>query len=120
MKEVEGSLWHLGYPLTPLAEEVSAAGGAPSSDHPIDHGVVATTRPETMLGDTAVAVNSRDPRYAQLVGRTITLPLVDRQIPIVADEHVDPAFGTGCVKVTPARVSDDFAVGARHARARTR
>jgi len=102
MKEVEGSLWHLRYPLTPLA------------DHPVDHLVVATTRPETMLGDTAVAVNPADPRYAHLVGRSITLPLVGRQIPIVADEHVDPAFGTGCVKVTPAHDPNDFAIGQRH------
>ena len=102
MKEVEGSLWHLRYPLTPLEGE------------PIDHLVVATTRPETMLGDTAVAVNPSDPRYAHLVGRSITLPLVGRQIPIVADEHVDPAFGTGCVKVTPAHDPNDFAIGQRH------
>ncbi len=102
MKEVEGSLWHLRYPLTPLA------------DHPVDHLVVATTRPETMLGDTAVAVNPSDPRYAHLVGRTIDLPLVGRQIPIVADEHVDPAFGTGCVKVTPAHDPNDLAIGQRH------
>jgi valyl-tRNA synthetase len=102
MKEVEGSLWHLRYPLTPLP------------DHPIDHLVVATTRPETMLGDTGVAVNPSDPRYAHLVGRSITLPLVGRQIPIVADEHVDPAFGTGCVKVTPAHDPNDFAIGQRH------
>ncbi|MFZ0408559.1 MAG: valine--tRNA ligase [Cyanobium sp.] len=103
MKEVEGSLWHLRYPLS---------GGAAADG--TDHLVVATTRPETMLGDTAVAVNPRDPRYAQLVGRTIELPLVGRQIPIVADEHVDPAFGTGCVKVTPAHDPNDFAIGARH------
>ncbi|PZV01352.1 MAG: valine--tRNA ligase, partial [Cyanobium sp.] len=76
--------------------------------------VVATTRPETMLGDTGVAVHPADPRYAALVGRTLTLPLVGRQIPIVADEHVDPAFGTGCVKVTPAHDPNDFAIGARH------
>ncbi len=102
MKEVEGSLWHLRYPLTPLA------------DHPVEHLVVATTRPETMLGDTAVAVNPADPRYSHLVGRTIELPLVGRRIPIVADEHVDPAFGTGCVKVTPAHDPNDFAIGQRH------
>jgi valyl-tRNA synthetase len=98
MKEVEGHLWHLRYPL---------ADGT-------DHLVVATTRPETMLGDTAVAVNPTDPRYAHLVGRMIALPLVGRQIPIVADGHVDPAFGTGCVKVTPAHDPNDFAIGARH------
>ena len=117
MKEVEGHLWHLRYPLTPL--EAEAAPGAPAAaaagqDPPIDHLVVATTRPETMLGDTAVAVNPSDPRYAALVGRTIELPLVGRQIPIVADAHVDPAFGTGCVKVTPAHDPNDFAIGARH------
>ncbi|MCX5958917.1 MAG: class I tRNA ligase family protein, partial [Cyanobacteria bacterium] len=114
MKEVEGSLWHLRYPLTPLAEEASAVGAAPASDHPHDHLVVATTRPETMLGDTGVAVNPSDPRYAHLVGRSITLPLVGRLIPIVADGHVDPAFGTGCVKVTPAHDPNDFAIGQRH------
>ena len=80
----------------------------------VDHLVVATTRPETLLGDTGVAVHPDDPRYAALVGRTITLPLVGREIPIVADEHVDPAFGTGCVKVTPAHDPNDFAIGARH------
>ena len=111
MKEVEGQLWHLRYPLTPLAGEATAAGAV---DHPVDHLVVATTRPETMLGDTAVAVNPADPRYAALVGRTIELPLVGRRIPIVADEHVDPAFGTGCVKVTPAHDPNDFAIGQRH------
>jgi valyl-tRNA synthetase len=104
IKEVDGSLWHLRYPLTPL----------PGADASLDHLVVATTRPETMLGDTAVAVNPNDPRYAGLVGRSISLPLVGRQIPIVADGHVDPAFGTGCVKVTPAHDPNDFAIGARH------
>ena len=122
MKEVEGHLWHLRYPLTPLQEEASAVVAAPASDHtlnhtidhPVDHLVVATTRPETMLGDTGVAVNPSDPRYAHLVGRSISLPLVGRQIPIVADPHVDPAFGTGCVKVTPAHDANDFAIGQRH------
>jgi valyl-tRNA synthetase len=115
MKEVEGHLWHLRYPLTPLAGEAPASGAASGAgDHPLDHLVVATTRPETMLGDTAVAVNPSDPRYAALVGRTIELPLVGRRIPIVADEHVDPAFGTGCVKVTPAHDPNDFAIGQRH------
>jgi valyl-tRNA synthetase len=104
MKEVEGHLWHLRYPLTPLE----------GADPCLDHLVVATTRPETMLGDTAVAVNPTDPRYATLVGRTIELPLVGRPIPIVADQHVDPAFGTGCVKVTPAHDPNDFAIGQRH------
>ena len=103
MKELDGHLWHFRYPLT----GGSAADGT-------DHLVVATTRPETLLGDTGVAVHPSDPRYAALVGQTITLPLVGRQIPIVADEHVDPAFGTGCVKVTPAHDPNDFAIGSRH------
>jgi valyl-tRNA synthetase len=105
MKELDGHLWHFRYPLTD-----GAAGDSAS----LDHLVVATTRPETLLGDTGVAVHPDDPRYAALVGRTITLPLVGRQIPIVADAHVDPAFGTGCVKVTPAHDPNDFAIGARH------
>ncbi|WP_216919959.1 valine--tRNA ligase [Synechococcus sp. CCAP 1479/9] len=103
MKEMEGHLWHFRYPLS----------GDPAADG-TDHLVVATTRPETLLGDTGVAVHPTDPRYAALVGQTITLPLVGRQIPIVADEHVDPAFGTGCVKVTPAHDPNDFAIGSRH------
>ncbi len=103
MKEMEGHLWHFRYPLS----------GGPAADG-TDHLVVATTRPETLLGDTGVAVHPTDPRYAALVGQTITLPLVGRQIPIVADEHVDPAFGTGCVKVTPAHDPNDFAIGSRH------
>ncbi len=103
MKELDGHLWHFRYPLT----------GGPAADG-TDHLVVATTRPETLLGDTGVAVHPTDPRYAALVGQTITLPLVGRQIPIVADEHVDPAFGTGCVKVTPAHDPNDFAIGSRH------
>ncbi|MFM9109854.1 MAG: valine--tRNA ligase [Prochlorococcaceae cyanobacterium] len=103
MKEVDGHLWHLRYPLA----DGPAADGS-------DHLVVATTRPETMLGDTGVAVNPHDGRYAHLVGRMIALPLTGRRIPIVADPHVDPAFGTGCVKVTPAHDPNDFAIGQRH------
>jgi valyl-tRNA synthetase len=98
MKEVDGHLWHFRYPLS------SGAGFLE----------VATTRPETLLGDTAVAVNPKDPRYTDLVGKTLTLPLVGRQIPIVADDHVDAEFGTGCVKVTPAHDPNDFAIGQRH------
>jgi len=103
MKEVDGHLWHFRYPLS----------GGPAADGRT-HLEVATTRPETLLGDTAVAVNPRDPRYADLVGQTLTLPLVGRQIPIVADDHVDADFGTGCVKVTPAHDPNDFAIGQRH------
>jgi valyl-tRNA synthetase len=98
MKEVDGHLWHFRYPL-------SSGGGFLE---------VATTRPETLLGDTAVAVNPKDPRYAALVGQSLTLPLVGREIPIVADDHVDAEFGTGCVKVTPAHDPNDFAIGQRH------
>ena len=98
MKEVDGHLWHFRYPL-------SDGSG---------HLEVATTRPETLLGDTGVAVNPSDERYSALVGKTLTLPLVGREIPIVADEHVDAEFGTGCVKVTPAHDPNDFAIGQRH------
>ncbi|WP_341884464.1 valine--tRNA ligase [Synechococcus sp. UW140] len=98
MKEVDGFLWHFRYPLTDGNGFLE----------------VATTRPETLLGDTGVAVNPDDSRYAALVGKTLTLPLVGREIPIVADSHVDPAFGTGCVKVTPAHDPNDFAIGKRH------
>jgi valyl-tRNA synthetase len=93
-----GSLWHLRYPL---------ADGS-------GHLVVATTRPETMLGDTAVAVHPEDARYRHLVGREIRLPLADRLIPIIADEYVDPAFGSGCVKITPAHDFNDYEIGRRH------
>ena len=97
-EEVDGHLWHLRYPL---------ADGS-------GHVTVATTRPETMLGDTAVAVHPDDERYRGLVGREIRLPLVDRLIPIVTDEAVDPAFGSGAVKVTPAHDPADFDIGRRH------
>ena len=96
--EVDGHLWHLRYPL-------SDGSGALE---------VATTRPETMLGDTAVAVNPQDDRYTHLIGKTITLPIVGREIPIIADDFVDREFGTGCVKVTPAHDPNDFAMGQRH------
>ncbi|MCC7519825.1 MAG: valine--tRNA ligase [Verrucomicrobiae bacterium] len=101
MKETRGHLWHLRYPLA------ESANGVP-------HLVVATTRPETMLGDTAVAVHPEDARYRALVGKKVKLPLTGREIPIVADAAVDPEFGTGCVKVTPAHDSTDFAIGGRH------
>ncbi len=97
-QEVDGHLWHFRYPLTDGSGSVE----------------VATTRPETMLGDTAVAVNPNDERYKELIGKTLNLPIMNREIPVVADEHVDPAFGTGCVKVTPAHDPNDFAIGQRH------
>jgi valyl-tRNA synthetase len=97
-EEENGKLWHFRYPL---------ADGS-------GHLVVATTRPETMLGDTAVAVHPEDERYRHLIGRTVHLPLTDREIPIIADDFVDREFGTGCVKITPAHDFNDYAVGLRH------
>ncbi|WP_341501853.1 valine--tRNA ligase [Gallaecimonas sp. GXIMD4217] len=103
-KEKKGHMWHLRYPL---------ADGARTADGK-DHLVVATTRPETMLGDTGVAVNPEDPRYKDLIGKFIELPLVGRRIPIVGDEHADMEKGTGCVKITPAHDFNDYEVGKRH------
>ena len=103
--EVRGSLWYLRYPLE---------GKTFSPDDPATFIVVATTRPETMLGDTAVAVNPDDERYRHLVGKHVILPLVGRRIPIVADEYSDPEKGSGAVKVTPAHDFNDFEVGRRH------
>jgi valyl-tRNA synthetase len=96
--EEDGHLWHFRYPLTDGSGNV----------------IVATTRPETMLGDTAVAVHPSDKRYSHLIGHTVQLPLCDREIPIIADEHVDPEFGTGCVKITPAHDFNDYEIGIRH------
>jgi valyl-tRNA synthetase len=101
--EERGKLWHLRYPVA-----------GTSGKHPGEYLVVATTRPETMLGDTAVAVNPADERYRHLVGKRVQLPLADRAIPIVADDYVDPEFGTGCVKITPAHDFNDYEVGLRH------
>ena len=97
-EEEAGYLWHLRYPIK-------------GSDETI---IVATTRPETMLGDTAVAVNPVDDRYAHLIGQTILLPLTGREIPIIADDYVDADFGSGCVKITPAHDFNDYAMGERH------
>jgi valyl-tRNA synthetase len=104
MVEQKGHLWHLKYPLLD-------ARGQPQ---PGQFVVVATTRPETMLGDEAVAVNPQDPRYTALVGRRCLLPLQDKPIPIIADDFVDPKFGTGCVKITPAHDPNDYEMGLRH------
>jgi valyl-tRNA synthetase len=98
-EEEDGSLWHIRYPLEDGSSDI----------------VVATTRPETMLGDVAVAVHPEDERYRHLVGRRLVLPLTGRTIPIIADPYVDPAFGTGCVKITPAHDFNDYQVGQRHA-----
>ena len=102
--EEQGHLWHFRYPL---------AEGAKTLDDK-NYLVVATTRPETMLGDTAVAVHPEDERYAHLVGQHIMLPLVGRKIPVIADDYVDREFGTGCVKITPAHDFNDNEMGARH------
>ena len=96
--EKNGHLWHLSYPLS------DGSGNL----------VVATTRPETMLGDTAVAVHPDDERYQHLIGKTLDLPLTNRKIPIIADDYVDPEFGSGCVKITPAHDFNDYAIGQRH------
>jgi valyl-tRNA synthetase len=97
-KEVKGALYHLRYPLKDGSGYIE----------------VATTRPETMLGDTAVAVHPEDERYKQLIGKTVILPIVQREIPIIADEYVDKEFGSGAVKITPAHDPNDFEVGLRH------
>ena len=98
-EEQDGFFWHINYPI--VGEEGRFVE-------------IATTRPETMLGDTAVAVNPEDERYKDLIGKTLKLPLTDREIPVVADEYVDKEFGTGCVKITPAHDPNDFEVGRRH------
>ena len=98
-EEQDGFFWHINYPV--VGEEGRFVE-------------IATTRPETMLGDTAVAVNPNDERYLDLIGKTLKLPLTDREIPVIADEYVDIEFGTGCVKITPAHDPNDFEVGKRH------
>jgi len=97
-EEEQGHLWYFRYPMSDGSGYVS----------------VATTRPETMLGDSAIAVNPDDPRFAHLVGRHVRLPLSDRDIPVIADDYVDPEFGTGCVKITPAHDFNDYDMGQRH------
>ena len=93
-----GHLWHIRYPLADGSGEV----------------IVATTRPETMLGDSGVCVNPNDERYKDIVGKTVILPLVNKEIPVVADDYAEMDFGTGCVKMTPAHDPNDFEVGLRH------
>jgi valyl-tRNA synthetase len=97
-EETAGHLWHIRYPVIGMDR----------------HLIVATTRPETMLGDTAVAINARDERYEDLHGKTVRLPLMDREIPIILDDIADPEFGTGVVKITPAHDLNDFEAGKRH------
>ena len=97
-KELEGGFWYIKYPIVGSDEFV----------------MIATTRPETMLGDTAIAVNPNDERYTHLIGKKAVLPLTDREIPIIADDYVETDFGTGCVKITPCHDPNDFEVGQRH------
>ncbi|MGB4472716.1 MAG: class I tRNA ligase family protein, partial [Limnochordia bacterium] len=97
-EEVEGKLYYINYPFTDGSGHVQ----------------VATTRPETMLGDTAVAVSPDDPRFQHLIGKKVIVPLVNREVPIIADDYVDPSFGTGRVKITPAHEPNDFEIGLRH------
>ena len=98
-EEQDGFFWHINYPV--VGEEGRFVE-------------IATTRPETMFGDTAVAVNPEDERYQDIIGKMLKLPFTDRQIPVIADEYVDKEFGTGCVKITPAHDPNDFEVGKRH------
>lgn len=127
-EEESGSLWHISYPLadaidsnittanlknTTDIDDQSGSTNATSTDSLVNL-VVATTRPETMLGDVAVAVHPDDLRYKHLIGKQLKLPLCDRLIPIIADAYVDPTFGTGCVKITPAHDFNDYAIGERH------
>ena len=116
--EIKGHMWHLRYPLAdgvtyqfPIAHDEE---GKPTEYETRDYIVVATTRPETMLGDSGIAVHPTDERYASLVGKFVDLPLVGRRIPIVADEYADPTLGTGAVKITPAHDFNDFEVGVRN------
>ena len=102
-EEEDGFMWHIRYPLA-----------EPDAMHGLTHLTVATTRPETMLGDVAVMVHPEDERYKHLIGKQVKLPLCERNIPIIADDYVDKEFGTGCVKVTPAHDFNDYAVGQRH------
>ena len=104
-RDEKGHMWYLRYPL---------AKGGKGDNKKRKYLVVATTRPETLLGDVAVAVNPEDERYRDLIGQELELPLTDRRIPIIGDEHCDPEFGTGCVKITPAHDFNDYEVGKRH------
>ncbi|MDD5774030.1 MAG: valine--tRNA ligase [bacterium] len=113
-QETKGKLYHIKYPIKKVTSDKSQVTRNVGAIHESPFLIVATTRPETMLGDTAVAVNPNDERYKHLVGKTVILPLVNREIPIVADNYVDMAFGTGVVKITPAHDVNDFEVAKRH------
>ncbi|MDB5129031.1 class I tRNA ligase family protein, partial [Mucilaginibacter sp.] len=109
-KEVNQKLYYIKYPLlgTKTAKDANHTGER------IDYVVIATTRPETIMADAAICVNPNDPRYADLIGRQVRIPLIDRSIPIIADEYVTMDFGTGCLKVTPAHDLNDYELGQRH------
>ncbi|HBF12640.1 MAG TPA: valine--tRNA ligase [Deltaproteobacteria bacterium] len=109
--ESQGSLWHIKYPIVRAPLGAPSITGATSSAPTL---IVATTRPETLLGDTAVAVNSNDERYKDWIGKKVKLPLTNREIPVIADDYVDKEFGSGVVKITPAHDFNDFLVGNRH------
>ena len=115
-KDEKGSLWDIEYRIVDesysLVRERTGSREPKNDFH--DSIVISTTRPETLFGDTAIAVNPNDERYTDLIGQKVKLPLTDREIPIIADEHADPAYGTGAVKITPAHDFDDFEVGERH------
>lgn len=114
-KAKDGKLYYLRYPLSSEFHLQQASGASgPATARTPDYLTVATTRPETMLGDTAVAVNPEDERYRDLIGKTIDLPLTGRKVPIIADEYVDAEFGTGAVKITPAHDPNDWEIGERH------
>ena len=115
--EVQGKIWELKYFLEQGTFDFGVEtneNGVVIKREPVDHVVIATTRPETLLGDMAVAVNPNDKRYKKLIGKKVKLPLTDREIPVIADDYVDMSFGTGCLKVTPAHDFNDFEIAKRH------
>lgn len=111
--EIQGKLYYIRYPVKPRNAERGARGGAARASDP-EYVVVATTRPETLLGDVAVAINPKDERHAGLSGKEIILPILERELAVIKDDFVDPEFGTGIVKVTPAHDPNDFSMGQRH------
>ena len=114
-EEEDGHLWYIRYPIVNEKGDTQGGANVAGGRKPgATYVVVATTRPETMLGDAAVAVSPDDKRYQDLIGKEVKLPLTGRTIPVIADNHVDPEFGTGCVKITPAHDFNDYAVGQRH------
>src|SRR5438477_1876981 len=115
-EDVPGKLWEIRYPVVDVSSEEASLrdAGQPGAAVPTQFITVATTRPETMLGDTAIAVNAKDERYTHLHGKHVRVPLMNREIPIITDELAQPEFGTGAVKVTPAHDPNDFQAGLRH------